>query len=164
MITYQLTVPTENTPGKLARVSGILSREKINIRAITISSFGDKGFFNILVDDPKLALKALTREGVEARLQQVIAAVIDDRPAWTRLYRSWQTRHQYRVRVRLRLESRPRRVVAIQRPGQGADAQSTVQDLSPETLQRSSPFHYNEVLILRAGPFQKPAIKGAQAW
>jgi hypothetical protein len=80
MIAYQLTVPTENTPGKLARVSGILSRKKINIRAITISSFGDKGFFNILADDPKLALKALSREGIEARLQEVIAVVIDDRP------------------------------------------------------------------------------------
>ncbi len=80
MIAYQLTVPVENKPGMLARVSGILTREKINIRAITISSFGDKGFFNILVDDPKLALKALTKEGVQASLKEIIAVVIDDRP------------------------------------------------------------------------------------
>jgi hypothetical protein len=80
MIAYQLTVPTENTPGKLARVSGILSREKINIRAITISSYGDRGFFNILVDDPRPAQKALVREGIDAQLKEVIAVVIDDRP------------------------------------------------------------------------------------
>jgi hypothetical protein len=80
MIAYQLTVPVENKPGKLALVSSILTREKINIRAITISSFGDKGFFNILVDDPKLALKALTKEGVQASLKEVIAVVIDDKP------------------------------------------------------------------------------------
>ncbi|HPS94368.1 MAG TPA: ACT domain-containing protein [Deltaproteobacteria bacterium] len=80
MIAYQLTIPTENKPGKLAQVSAILFREKINIRAITISSYGDKGFFNILVDDPKLAQKALTREGVTATLREIIAVVIDDKP------------------------------------------------------------------------------------
>ncbi|HPA85750.1 MAG TPA: ACT domain-containing protein [Deltaproteobacteria bacterium] len=80
MIAYQLTIPTENTPGKLARVSGILSREKINIRAVTISSYGDRGFFNILVDDPKPAQKALVKEGIDARLKEVIAVVIEDRP------------------------------------------------------------------------------------
>ena len=80
MIAYQLTIPTENTPGKLARVSGILSREKINIRAITISSYGDRGFFNILVDDPKPAQKALVKEGIDARLKEVIAVVIEDKP------------------------------------------------------------------------------------
>jgi hypothetical protein len=80
MIAYQLTVPTENTPGKLAKVSGVLTREKINIRAITISSFGQRGFFNILVDDPRLAQKALAKEGIEAHLKPVIAVVIDDRP------------------------------------------------------------------------------------
>ena len=80
MTAYQLTVPVDNKPGRLAQVSGILNREKINIRAITISSFGDKGFFNILVDDPRLALKALKKEGVEARLKEIIAVVIDDKP------------------------------------------------------------------------------------
>ncbi len=80
MTAYQLTVPVDNKPGRLAQVSGILTREKINIRAITISSFGDKGFFNILVDDPRLALKALKKEGVEARLKEIIAVVIDDKP------------------------------------------------------------------------------------
>ncbi|HPI92479.1 MAG TPA: ACT domain-containing protein [Deltaproteobacteria bacterium] len=80
MTAYQVTVPVENKPGRLAQVSGLLSREKINIRAITISSFGDKGFFNILVDDPKLALKVLTKEGVQASLKEIIAVVIDDRP------------------------------------------------------------------------------------
>ena len=80
MIAYQITIPTENKPGKLAQVSAVLSREKINIRAITISSYGDKGFFNILVDDPKLAQKALTREGVSVTLKEIIAVVIDDKP------------------------------------------------------------------------------------
>ncbi|NMD40098.1 MAG: acetolactate synthase, partial [Deltaproteobacteria bacterium] len=33
MTAYQLTVPVDNKPGRLAQVSGILNREKINIRA-----------------------------------------------------------------------------------------------------------------------------------
>ncbi len=80
MIAYQLTVPVDNTPGKLARVSGVLTREKINVRAITISSFGERGFFNILVDDPRLAQKALAKAGIEASLKEIIAVLIEDRP------------------------------------------------------------------------------------
>ncbi|HOO72758.1 MAG TPA: ACT domain-containing protein [Spirochaetota bacterium] len=80
MIAYQLTVPVENAPGKLARVTAVLNREKINIRAITISSFGDKGFFNILVDDPRGAQKALLKENLTVELNEVIAVLIDDRP------------------------------------------------------------------------------------
>lgn len=80
MIAYQLTVPVDNTPGKLAKVSGVLTREKINVRAITISSFGERGFFNILVDDPRLAQKALAKEGIEASLKEIIAVLIEDRP------------------------------------------------------------------------------------
>jgi hypothetical protein len=61
-------------------VSGVLAREKINIRAITISSFGERGFFNILVDDPTLARKALEKAGIKTDLKEVIAVLIDDRP------------------------------------------------------------------------------------
>ncbi len=77
---YQLTIPVENRPGKLAEVSGILAREKFNIRAITISSFGRSGFLNIMVDDPKLAQKALEKEGVEAVLKEIIAVILEDKP------------------------------------------------------------------------------------
>jgi hypothetical protein len=80
MIAYQLTIPTQNTPGKLAEVSGILAQEKINIRAITISSFGENGFFNILVDDPKLAQKILNKMNITANLTPVIAVILDDKP------------------------------------------------------------------------------------
>ncbi len=80
MIAYQLVIPSANIPGKLAEVSGILAKEKINIRAITITSFGDKGFFHILPDDPKLAQKVLVKKGIPASLKEIIAVVIDDKP------------------------------------------------------------------------------------
>ena len=80
MIAYQLTIPTENKPGRLAYVSDVLAKEKINIRAITITSFGEKGLFHILVDDPKLAQKALAKAGILAQLKEIIAVLIDDTP------------------------------------------------------------------------------------
>ncbi len=77
---YQLTIPVENKPGQLAEVSHILASEKFNIRAITISSFGDRGFFNIMVDDPRLAKKVLEKAGIRTELKEIIAVVLDDRP------------------------------------------------------------------------------------
>lgn len=80
MKAYQLTVPADNQPGKLAKVTSALSLEKINIRAITISSFGKEGFFNIIVDDPATGQKVLEREGIKAQLKEVIAVLINDKP------------------------------------------------------------------------------------
>jgi len=80
MKAYQLTVPADNQPGKLAEVTSLLKSEKINIRAITISSFGERGFFNVLVDDPRGAQKALIKAGLEVELKEVVAVLIDDKP------------------------------------------------------------------------------------
>ena len=77
---YQLTIPVKNRPGKLAEVSRILAGEKFNIRAITISSFGESGFLNIMVDDPKLAHKVLEKNGVTAELKEIIAVILEDKP------------------------------------------------------------------------------------
>jgi len=76
----QLTIPADNEPGKLAIVTDILSHEKINIRAITISSFGDRGFFNIIVDDPEAAFQVLTTAAITAQLKQVLAVLMNDKP------------------------------------------------------------------------------------
>mgnify|MGYP000570399958 CR=1 FL=1 len=80
MLAHQLTIPAQNKPGMLARVTSVLAREKINMRAISISSFGDHGFFNLIVDEPKRAHKALTKEGLTVELKEVVAVLIDDRP------------------------------------------------------------------------------------
>lgn len=80
MKAYQVRIPAENKPGVLARVTAVLSREKINIRATTISSFGERGFFNLIVDDPERANKALNRNGIKAELREVVAVLITDQP------------------------------------------------------------------------------------
>ncbi len=148
MTAYQLTVPVDNKPGRLAQVSGILNREKINIRAITISSFGDKGFFNILVDDPRLALKALKKEGVEASLKEIIAVVIDDKPGG--MDRLVQLLAEKKINIEnaygFVLESNKTAVFVVD----VSDIEGTqkilrehkFKTLTPEALAEIEPFHY----------------------
>ena len=80
MKAYQLTIPAKNKPGVLARVTSILAQKKINIRSATISSFGDSGFINLIVNNPKMGHKVLTKEDIPVELKEVIAVLIEDRP------------------------------------------------------------------------------------
>ena len=80
MTAYQLSIFAENKPGRLAKVTGLLAKEKINIRATTISTSGDFGIINLIVDDPKRAQKVLSKEGLTVSLKEIIAVLIDDKP------------------------------------------------------------------------------------
>ncbi len=80
MTAYQISIFAENKPGRLAKVTGLLAKEKINIRATTISTSGDFGIINLIVDDPKRAHKILSKEGLTVSTKDVIAVVIDDQP------------------------------------------------------------------------------------
>lgn len=80
MITCQLSIFAENKPGRLAAVTGILAREKINIRATTISTSDTFGVINLIVDDPARAEAALTKAGMTVSLSPVLAVVIPDQP------------------------------------------------------------------------------------
>jgi hypothetical protein len=80
MIARQLSVFAENKPGSLARVTRVLNREKINIRATTISTADAFGVINLIVNDPEAAYKALSAEGIMVTMKDVLAVLIDDRP------------------------------------------------------------------------------------
>ncbi|MBN2282474.1 MAG: ACT domain-containing protein [Deltaproteobacteria bacterium] len=77
---YQLSIFAENKPGRLAKITKLLAKAKINIRAISISSSDAFGVINMLVDDPERARSALTEGGLTANLKPVIAVVIEDKP------------------------------------------------------------------------------------
>ncbi len=79
MITH-LSVFAENRPGSLARVTRILARENINIRATTIATSDTFGVISLIVDQPEKARQALAAEGLMVTVKEVIAVVIDDRP------------------------------------------------------------------------------------
>ncbi len=80
MHSYQLTIPATNTPGFLANITSILAQEKIDIRAITITSFGDKGFFNLITDEPEHAHKILNKKGIKCELKDILSVLIKDNP------------------------------------------------------------------------------------
>ena len=80
MIAHQISIFAENKPGRLAKVTGILGKEKINIRAISISSSDVFGVINMIVDDPARAKNVLVKEGLTVNLKPVIAVVIEDKP------------------------------------------------------------------------------------
>ena len=76
----QVSVFVENKPGKLEKITGLLSARKINIRAITIADNGGFGIIKLLVDDPEPARAALVEGGLVAALKAVVAISIPDRP------------------------------------------------------------------------------------
>ncbi len=80
MIASQLSIFAENKPGKLAEVTGILAKEKINIRATAISTSDTFGVINLIVDDPERALASLTKAGMLVKIRRVLAVLLDDRP------------------------------------------------------------------------------------
>ncbi len=77
---HQVSVFAENKPGKISRITEILSRKKINIRAITISDSGDYGIIKLLLDKPQAGNEALQKEGIASTLKSIVAIKVDDSP------------------------------------------------------------------------------------
>jgi len=76
----QISVFSENKPGKLKRVTEILTEKGINIRAITIASSNSYGIIKILVNNPLKAYQALKEKGLSVALIPVLAVEIEDKP------------------------------------------------------------------------------------
>jgi len=76
----QISVFAQNRPGKLKRITEILSRHNINIRAITIASSNDYGVIKLLVNRPREAYKVLKDEGLSVASNEVLAVEMEDRP------------------------------------------------------------------------------------
>jgi len=148
MTAYQLTIPRENKPGMLAEVSGILAREKINIRAITISSFGERGVFHLLVDDPKLAERVLRAAGVTAERKEIVAVLIDDKPGGMDALVQLLAREGVNIEnaYGFVLEARRLAVFVLEVRDPAATRalleKHRFETLSPEALATIEPFHY----------------------
>ena len=148
MKAYQLTIPAENKPGVLAQITSILARKKINIRATAITSFGDSGIFNFIVDDPKAAQKVLRKEGIPAELREVIAVLIADRPGGLDkllqllLAREINIENGYGFVI----ESRKHAVFILEikdsARATGLIETAGFKTLSPQQLSEIEPFHY----------------------
>jgi hypothetical protein len=77
---HQISVFVENKPGRIERVTEILTGAKVNIRAFTVMGTYEYGVMKFLVDKPETALEALKSQGISAQKREILAVLMDDRP------------------------------------------------------------------------------------
>ncbi|MEA2014006.1 MAG: ACT domain-containing protein [Thermodesulfobacteriota bacterium] len=148
MVAYQLSVFAENKQGRLAKVTGILKKGKINIRAITISTSDVFGVINLIVDDPEAARSILEDEGLTVSIKNVVAVVIEDRPGG--LDRLVQLLLDEGINIEnaygFVLESSEKAVFVVDvdqlEKAQKVLADAGLETLDTQTLSAIEPFHY----------------------
>ena len=79
-ITQQLALFLENRPGTLARVCDALSKEKINIYAISISDTVDHSVVRMVLSDPQKALHLFEEHGTLVVEDDVLMIDGDNKP------------------------------------------------------------------------------------
>jgi hypothetical protein len=77
---YHLSVFVVNEPGKLEKITRVLSGKGLNIRAVSMACTGEFGVVRVLVDDPDRGLEALKEARFTATKRRILVALIDDRP------------------------------------------------------------------------------------
>lgn len=94
---HQISVFVENKPGRIERVTEILMKAEVNIRAITVMGTFEYGVMKLLVDKPDVALEALRSQGISAHKREIIAILMDDRPGG--LYRIAKVFGQKKINI-----------------------------------------------------------------
>ena len=76
----QISVFSENRPGRLAAIAQALGEEDVNILAFSIAEAEGFGVVRALVDHPEKALKKLSSLGFNVVFTDVIAVKMNDEP------------------------------------------------------------------------------------
>jgi len=76
----QISVFSENKPGRLAAIAKALQVEKINILAFSIAEADGFGVVRALVDNPEKAFEKLSTLGFNVAFTDVIAVKMKDEP------------------------------------------------------------------------------------
>jgi len=76
----QLSVFLENSPGRLYEALKALGDAGINLRSLCISDTSDYGVLRVLVSDVAKARRVIMERQLPARVDDVIAAEIEDTP------------------------------------------------------------------------------------
>lgn len=80
MAIKQLTVFVENRKGTMASVTDTLSKNNVNIRALSIAETQDFGILRLIVNDDKVAMKALEEQEYLIKSIDVVGVKIGDAP------------------------------------------------------------------------------------
>lgn len=76
----QVSIFSENKPGKLTKITKVLADVGVNILAISIASSNGFGVLKFIVDDCNLAYQKLKEKGFTVSLNEVLAIEMIDRP------------------------------------------------------------------------------------
>lgn len=76
----QLSVFLENAPGRLYEATQALGEAGLNLRSLCISDSSDFGVLRILVSDVARARRVIMEKQLPARVDDVVAAEIEDTP------------------------------------------------------------------------------------
>ena len=80
MAIRQLTVFIQNKKGTVVGVTDILSKNNINLRALSIAETQDFGILRIIVNDEKAAEAVLAENGYLIKIVDVVGVKISDEP------------------------------------------------------------------------------------
>lgn len=80
MAIRQLTVFVENKQGALVSITDTLSKNNINLRALSIAETQDFGMLRLIVNDAETAEKVLREDGYIIKVNDVVGVKIGDTP------------------------------------------------------------------------------------
>lgn len=80
MAIKQLTVFVQNKKGTVVSVTDILSKNNINMRALSIAETQDFGILRLIVNDEQTAEKVLAENGYLIKVIDVVGVKISDEP------------------------------------------------------------------------------------
>jgi hypothetical protein len=80
MAIKQLTVFVQNKKGTVASVTDILSKNNVNLRALSIAETKDFGILRLIVNDEKTAEAVLSENGYLIKVIDVVGVKIGDAP------------------------------------------------------------------------------------
>ena len=78
---HQISVFLENRTGQLAEITGLLAKNGVDIRAISIAETSDYGLARMIVSDAPKASTVLLEHGDILSMNPVWAVEVPDRPA-----------------------------------------------------------------------------------
>ena len=76
----QVSVFVENEPGRLEAILEVLEREKVSIRALSVSDTAEFGIVRMILDKPDEGLQALRQAEFTTRVDWMLSAQIPDVP------------------------------------------------------------------------------------
>ena len=76
----QITVLVQDEPGALAKICEAFGKNGVNIKSISAEGLGEAGIIRVITEDMNTAKRALTREGYNFSVAEVIGIRLPDKP------------------------------------------------------------------------------------